>query len=351
MSIWDKIQDLVNKKENSIHAQKRDISCYAFIDTEVGVHDHKIHDIGAIRYDGAIYRGASRTELFSFLKNIDYLCGHNIIQHDAKYLIKDENRHWQLVDTLYISPLLFPERPYHKLLKDEKLIVDELNNPINDCQKVRDLLMDEIAHWRLLSEGKRNIFTSLLHKEKEFAGFLEIVEENNLQEIDHIHLCELIKTCYQSKICSNADLNTLIKTHPIELSYALALIDTTDHRSITPSWVLKNYPNVENVVRQLRHKKCNNGCDYCNSQLNIRYNLKSFFGYDQFRTYENEPLQENAVQAAVDGKSLLAIFPTGGGKSLTFQLPALIEGRSVHGLTVVISPLQSLMDHHPLLPD
>ena len=39
----------------------------------------------------------------------------------------------------------------------------------------------------------------------------------------------------------------------------------------------------------------------------------------------------------------MAIFPTGGGKSLTFQLPALMEGRSVHGLTVVISPLQSLM--------
>lgn len=39
----------------------------------------------------------------------------------------------------------------------------------------------------------------------------------------------------------------------------------------------------------------------------------------------------------------MAIFPTGGGKSLTFQLPALMQGRSVHGLTVVISPLQSLM--------
>ena len=54
-------------------------------------------------------------------------------------------------------------------------------------------------------------------------------------------------------------------------------------------------------------------------------------------------MQERAVQAAVNGSSLLAIFPTGGGKSLTFQLPALMSGRAVHGLTVVISPLQSLM--------
>ena len=54
------------------------------------------------------------------------------------------------------------------------------------------------------------------------------------------------------------------------------------------------------------------------------------------------PLQEKAVQADVDGKSLLAVFPT-GGKSLTFQLPALMAGNTVHGLTVVISPLQSLM--------
>ena len=54
-------------------------------------------------------------------------------------------------------------------------------------------------------------------------------------------------------------------------------------------------------------------------------------------------MQEKAVQAAVDGKSLLTIFPTGGGKSLTFQLPAFLAGHAVHGLTVVISPLQSLM--------
>ena len=49
-------------------------------------------------------------------------------------------------------------------------------------------------------------------------------------------------------------------------------------------------------------------------------------------------MQEKAVKAAVENKSLLAVFPTGGGKSITFQLPALMSGENVKGLTVVISP-------------
>lgn len=107
--------------------------------------------------------------------------------------------------------------------------------------------------------------------------------------------------------------------------------------------VLYNYPEVEFIVKLLRHTNCQEGCGYCHTQLDVLYNLKAFFGYERFRTYEGEPLQERAAQAAVKGKSLLAIFPTGGGKSLTFQLPALMAGHSVHGLTVIISPLQSLM--------
>ena len=71
--------------------------------------------------------------------------------------------------------------------------------------------------------------------------------------------------------------------------------------------------------------------------------MKDIFGFDSFRTYEGEPLQEQATKSAIAGESLLAVFPTGGGKSLTFQLPALIAGETVRGLTVVISPLQSLM--------
>lgn len=335
----------------SISGNKRDSRNNAFIDIEIGSKDHKIHDIGAIRSDGAVYHGASKSELIEFVSDVDYICGHNIIHHDAHYLFNDSNNdkeHWKLVDTLYVSPLLFPERPYHKLLKDEKLQVDELNNPVNDCRKASDLLMDEITQWRELSDAKRDIYTALLYDKREFEGFIEFVSEgkslitNKLQALKD-NLSSLIKDYYKGKICEHVDIVSIIESYPIELSYALALIDTSDHRSLTPSWVLRNYPNVENVVRKLRYSKCSEKCSYCSTLLDENYNLKRFFDYDNFRTYDGEPLQENAVRAAVNGESLLAIFPTGGGKSLTFQLPALMEGSIVHGLTVVISPLQSLM--------
>ena len=313
---------------------------YAFIDLEVGVKDSVIHDIGALRYDDAVFHKAAKQELLQFLSDVDYLCGHNIIHHDAKYLFKDEPCRWLLVDTLYVSPLLFPERPYHRLIKDDKLINDQLNNPVNDCEKAKNLLFDEISRWKSLQDEKQKMFASLLRGKEEFEGFLSMVGAEYLGED---LLSEVINRLYAKKICQHADIETFIHRYPCELAYALALIDTTDYRSITPGWVLRNFPEVEYIVKELRNKRCIEGCDYCNSQLDVVQNLKAFFGYDKFRTYDGEPLQEKAARAAVDGKSLLAIFPTGGGKSLTFQLPALMEGRIVHGLTVVISPLQSLM--------
>ena len=312
----------------------------AFVDTEVGLKDHKIHDIGALRDDGATFHQASQTALNQFLQEgkVDYICGHNLIHHDAHYL----HLNGILIDTLYLSPLLFPKRPYHHLVKDDKLMSEQMNNPVNDCEKAKELLMDEIAAWNLLSENKRKIFTLLLQHEEEFRGFLMYVGTIETDETT-TDVSELILSEYKNHICAHADIPALAAQSPCGLAYALALIGTDDYQSVTPGWVLHNYPEVEHFIYVLCHTQCADGCEYCNHMLDIHYNLKQLFGYDAFRTYDGEPLQEQASQAAVDGKSLLAIFPTGGGKSLTFQLPALMDGRTVHGLTVVISPLQSLM--------
>lgn len=340
MSFWSKFIETIGGENHSQEEVSNDASRYAFVDVEVGLKDKRIHDIGILRWDGAKYHSADKRAAISFLGDVDFVCGHNVIHHDMKYLLGDEVQRWQLVDTLYVSPLLFPERPYHHLLKDDKLMNEQMNNPVNDCEKACDLLMDEIAKWKALPVAQRFIYATLLHDVMEFAGFLAMVDA---EVCDETTLVEHIHTAYDGRICRHADLAAIIEQQPVELAFALALISTTERNSITPPWVLHNYPNVENVVHRLRHTRCAEGCDYCRKYLDAHYNLKYFFGYDQFRTYEGEPLQENAVKAAVDSKSLLVIFPTGGGKSLTFQLPALMEARSVHGITVVISPLQSLM--------
>ena len=316
MSIWSKLigikktedrNNIIGYKTTSVPYSAYN---YAIVDVEIGLKDHRIHDIGALKHDDTTFHKTSKEELFIFLNDIDYICGHNIVHHDAKYLFTDKICRWILVDTLYVSPLLFPEHPYHRLVKDDKLMSEQMNNPVNDCKKAKDLLLDEIACWHSLPKEKRILFASLLKDKKEFEGFLNMVSA----EYIHKGIPELIKELYAGKICQHADLDMLTNQYPCGLAYALALIDTTDYRSITPGWVLYNYPEVEFIVKLLRHTTCKEGCDYCHTQLDVLHNLKIFFGYERFRTYEGEPLQERAAQAAVKGESLLAIFPTGGGR-------------------------------------
>src|SRR2546423_9325283 len=67
----------------------------------------------------------------------------------------------------------------------------------------------------------------------------------------------------------------------------------------------------------------------------LRERLQNLFGLDDFR-----PAQRGVIEDVLRGRDVLCVMPTGAGKSLCYQLPAVVQG----GLTLVISPLISLME-------
>lgn len=319
----------------------------AFIDTEIEPKSGRILDIGGVKDDGSFFHKASVAEFIQFLKETQFICGHNIFNHDIKFIgkaIHDAGvNSANIIDTLFLSPLLFPTKPYHALGKDYKLQFEESNSPLTDSIITRDLFFEEATSFQQADEALKQLFYLLLNDKKEFRSFFDFITYSCVST----DIEQLIRQKFQNEICEHADLKKIISEHPVELAYCLALVNSfTQHKkihSITPPWVLRNYPEVERIMFRLRNKPCIQGCTYCNSTLDIHKGLKRFFGFDSFRTYGGEPLQEKAVKAAVENKSILAVFPTGGGKSITFQVPALMSGENARGLTVVISPLQSLM--------
>ena len=88
----------------------------AFIDTEVSLEKQEILDIGGIKDNGNTFHSNSTSEFISFMDGTRFICGHNILNHDLKYLQKTlaSKGMYELnvIDTLFLSPLLFPSRPY-----------------------------------------------------------------------------------------------------------------------------------------------------------------------------------------------------------------------------------------------
>ena len=318
------------------------MSNLVFIDAEIDVKSKKLLDAGAITDDMKQFHSNSISDLLDFINHADYVCGHNILNHDLIYIERFTSFDFaevQTIDTLFLSPLLFPIKPYHALLKDDKLQTDELNNPLNDAVKAKDLFFDEVSAFSELDSDLKQIYSSLLGDKKEFTSFFSYLNYPTFKG----DIKGLIQGRFSGKICQSIEFDKLILENAIELAYCLALINSNSRYSITPPWVIKNYSDVERVMYLLRSNPCITGCPYCNQSLDAIIGLKKYFGFNSYRTYGGKALQEDAVKAAINNKSILAVFPTGGGKSITFQVPALMSGENTKGLSVIISPLQSLM--------
>lgn len=330
----------------------------------------KIREVGAVLNNRIFERKQwvnprDLDELDKFCSSADFVLGHNLLGHDFPLLraaapnLSIVNK--PIIDTLYLSPLAFPQNPYHRLVKDYKLVRASLSDPIADAKLAAALFRDQ---WEAfgISDVKNSgllAFYRFCFEESRFNGFSAagLASVFDMLGADKIKSPQLAHGYFDSRcigiICRNATNNFLLEmlsdpaSRPIA-AYGLAWLTVSGSNSVLPPWVRHRFPEITSFLKKMRETPCGDDtCDFCRESHDPDAHVRRFFGFQRFRdkpaTPEGRSLQRATIVAAMGGGSLLAIFPTGGGKSLCFQLPALIRHWQRGLLTVVVSPLQALI--------
>jgi len=289
--------------------------------------------------------------------------GHNLVRHDLRVLRETSPGHpllrLPIIDTLVLSPIAFPENPYHRLVKDYKLVRESVNDPVADARLAAALFADEFQSLAGMREIEPRLF-ELLHyllaspvEEKDLlaAGLGMLFTALGVKTPSQARALDLCRTWFGEQACRNAPIDaSLLQTRAgrMALAYAATWLRVAGSNSVLPAWVRLEYPPAGKIIAQLREVPCRSEeCAYCRRVHNARDQLRAFFGFDDFRPHPRNAgggsLQRDIIEAGMRNESLLAILPTGGGKSLCYQLPALVRNYRRGVLTLVISPLQALM--------
>lgn len=324
-----------------------EINNILFIDLEVGLNSHVIHSVGALIKETA-YNGQS----VNFIRDLyfeykpDYLCGHNFINHDKKFLSATSfNPIFEtvkIIDTFYLSMLVYPDKVSHKLSKPYKTEAHIQNDPFGDCLATRELLEIMIERFQTFGPSLQSLLSFLLGKNPYFEGFFNYINVAP-KEID------LYEQFTSSIKCTKERFIHYLSDFPTEMAIILVYLLTKERSSLSYA-VLQTFPQTVRLLKELL---------YDPSSIDLAQFAKDEFGIAGFREFEardsgndlfsqdmENVSQLHIIESALAGESLLAILPTGGGKTFTFQMPALIKAQSYKALTVVISPLQALMKNH-----
>lgn len=296
----------------------------------------------------------------------DYLLGHNLIAHDLR-ILRQQASNMLLhglpsIDTLRLSPLAFPRNPYHRLVKDYKLVRDTLNSPLADCRLTLTLFNDQrqaFAQLQQTEPAELLCYQALLAPTAaaDAGGLFKALtgrESVTLEEIGPLIAQQMKESDAQAnrdlKVCRTR-LDKLLAEDLLDpdmhlpLAYVLAWLRVSGGNSVLAPWVRHQFPKVGALIRELRDVPCGrDDCQYCLTTHDPRHELRRYFNYPDFRQEASgKSLQHDITLAGMRGQHVLAVLATGGGKSLTYQIPALNRYHRNGSLTVIVSPLQSLM--------
>ena len=348
-----------------------------FFDIEVTA-QKKIAKIWAINQQGkTVYSGNNVDDFFDKVKDYDVLAWHNILYHDLEYLSTVHNISTSflekpVIDTLWLSSLIFIRKPYHRLIKDYKTepenpeIEDEWdsffmrhqpwweqddiieNDPVRDSKLSLAVFNNCVEEFQKISPNIQQVLYWLLWKTRQFWTFFSYLQEQKLFTQKSVNLFNEIEKVLSPIIKSdffNNELPNLLDENPVEFAYIFRLVEQNLNRdlsinpdcSILPRWLAYSLPEIDKVFSKIyRHKN-----------YDLKKELRSWWLKD-FRVYDNEHWpkisQEEIVEEWFNWWDFIAVLATWGWKSLCFQLPALARAEASWFLTLVISPLQSLME-------
>ncbi len=350
-----------------------DLSRCISIDLEISKKDNKITAIGAVRTDnsgnlhhrsGGLRAGLSKLDQLA--DGATFVLGHNIRNFDLIHLraAKPNLRLLKLptIDTLYLSPLAFPRNPYHKLVKhyqDGALRSDQLNNPEHDAQLALALFTDQKA---ALSVAEKQYLTAWHwlatpdHDGSDHALDALFTELRGARRPQNVDAVKAIEQVFHSSVCStegrriieflNKDRSSVQKAG-WQLAFVIAWLSVAGGNSVLPPWVRHQFPDTRRLLSRLRDAACSNpSCSWCREHHNAKRQLQRWFQFSDFRSkpdVDGQSMQQSIVEASMAGKHVLGVMPTGTGKSICYQVPALARYYNTGALTIVISPLVALM--------
>ncbi len=344
----------------------RPLSRCLSLDLEVDVKSGRIRALAGVRPDTeqSLTLAIARNSLAGALAKLDdlaagaqILLGHNLIEFDLPHLraASPNLRLLRLpaVDTLRLNPLAFPRNPYHHLVKhyqDGQLKRGRRNDPeldagltlevfANQQKELRGAPADLLTAWHWLATQEDGAGF-----DRVFASLRRAPRPSDVEARDAIRV-RLAGTACQTQareVMANAT------RHGWALAYALAWMSVSGGASVMPPWVRHQFPEAGLLVRRLRDTACADAaCRWCRERHDARKELTRWFGYRDFRSEpadeHGRPMQRSIVEAAMAREHVLGILPTGAGKSLCYQIPALSRYDKTGALTVVISPLVALM--------
>ena len=338
------------------------------VDLEVDPNTGRIRSLAAVRSVASAtctHRGGNLAKavvsLDAYSSDTDFVLGHNVIQHDLVHL-REANSGLQIlakppIDTLWLNPLAFPRNPYHRLVKhykDGRLQAGNASDPELDARLVFTVLQNQRTALKELARDDPDLLTALhwlVTSKENSQGFDAVFRSvRDLPRPGTPEAHKAIRHVLAGRACTYQTKQAILEAWRTgwALAYALSWISVAGDNSVMPPWVRHRFPEAGVLVRRLRDTSCTDpSCKWCRTWSDPASLLEQWFGFGGFRPKpageDGRSLQETIVATALAKSSVLGILPTGTGKSLCYQLPALAKYHRTGALAVVVSPLVALM--------